>query len=198
MQTRRRPGFSLIELMIALVVTSLIASLAYSVARAGNDTSERLSSHQREGEATAVTFQLIADAVRHAEPGVRGGTDVFEVTNVVGPAGTRSSELTLLTRGIVAPLGSSELWTVHLETTRAGLTIEAGPVSNSEPRIRTVLRNVGALQVRALPRGTGASWTTDWPTPDIAPTAVELTFVTQSAARPLPPLIARVGLERAP
>lgn len=198
METRRRPGFTLIELMIALVVTSLIATLAYSVARAGTDTSERLSRHQTGSEAVSIAFQLISDAVRHAETGVRGGTDVFTVTNMVGPNGARSSELTLLTRGLVAPLGSSDLWTLHLIATPAGLMIEASPVSSPETRIRTVLPNVSAFQVRALPRGAGAFWTDDWATPDVAPTAVELTFVTQSAARLLPPLIARVGLVRAP
>ena len=72
-----RRAFTLIEVLLALVITGLVVTLAYGTAQAGFDTQARLAEYRVVGESDAVVRSLLSDALRHAVDGVRGGEAVF-------------------------------------------------------------------------------------------------------------------------
>jgi prepilin-type N-terminal cleavage/methylation domain-containing protein len=61
----RRRGLTLLELMVAITVTGIVALLAYGSAQAGFDTDERLARVGETSEAEAQFRALVSDALRH-------------------------------------------------------------------------------------------------------------------------------------
>ncbi len=194
----RRRGFTLVEVMIALVVTGLVVSLAYATTQAGVDVEGRLL-HHRDGEERAVAFRsLLTDALRHQVGGLRGGGAVFALADRVTATGTNADSLHLVTRGVVAPLGASAAWDVSIWLAGDTLQLEGHPVdaaSDAVP-IRARLGGVQQFDVQVLGRGLAAAWQEQWPEPDLAPDAIALT-VRHGDVAPLA-LVVRRGLERAP
>src|SRR5215217_2367455 len=72
-----RAGFTLIELMVATVVTGLVTSLAYAAVSAGFDTSDRIEQYHTTVEAQAIVRELLLDALRH--PTEQGGAAMNDV-----------------------------------------------------------------------------------------------------------------------
>jgi prepilin-type N-terminal cleavage/methylation domain-containing protein len=194
-----RRAFTLIEIMVALVVTSLVVSLAYAATQAGFDTEERLTRARDGAESEAVARTLIADALRHAVPGIRGGTPVFTISDVRDAGGGTSHGLRFVTRGLVPPLGTSAPWEMTLWPGPEGLTVRARPLEGSESSgISALLPNVKRIGVRVRSRDHRAGWLGAWTDIDVSPTAVSIAFL-DAAGRPLgPPLVVRIGLEQSP
>jgi prepilin-type N-terminal cleavage/methylation domain-containing protein len=191
----RRNAFTLIEVMVALVVTGLVVSLAYGAAQAGFDTEDRLDAHRAGQERAAAMRTLLADALRHQVEGVRGGDEVFALTDRVAPGGGSADSLCLTTRGMVAPLGGSEAWNVSLWLAGDTLQLLARPLAGGVP-VEARLGKVRTFDVQALGRGLAAGWSGTWPDGDVAPDAVSLTL--GHAALSPSRLVVRRGLERAP
>jgi prepilin-type N-terminal cleavage/methylation domain-containing protein len=193
-----RRAFTLIEIMVALVVTGLVVSLAYAAAQAGFDTEGRLTRARDGAESEAVARALIGDALRHAVSGLRGGTPVFTISDVRDSSGT-SDGLRFLTRGLVPPLGTSAPWEMTLWPGPEGLAVRARPVEGSESSgFSALLPNVKRLDVRVRSRDRRAGWLRAWTDIDVSPTAVSIAFL-DAAGRPVgPPLVVRIGLEQSP
>ncbi|MGZ8470574.1 MAG: PulJ/GspJ family protein, partial [Gemmatirosa sp.] len=73
-----RRGFTLLEVMVALVVSAMVVTLAYGAAQAGFDTEARLREGQAAARATTAWRALLGDALRHVERGVADDDAVFE------------------------------------------------------------------------------------------------------------------------
>jgi prepilin-type N-terminal cleavage/methylation domain-containing protein len=189
--TRQRSAFTLVEVLVALVITGLVTSVAYAALQGGIDTSERLERHHNRTEALFVARGLVASAVRHALPGVRGGPATFTIVR-----GIRSDSLQLLSRGVVEPYGTSAAWLVSVSVARDSLRLTAVPVDGRSAPLTSTVAGVTALRLRALPRGSFAAWTPGWDDPSVAPTAVELSW-TETSGRQVAQVL-RIGLERAP
>ena len=116
--TRRR-GFTLIEVVIALVITGLVVTLAYAAVQGGLDTRDRLARQREQREALVTVRAMIRDALRHALPGVPGGPEVFSLVSRATPAGLASDSVTFLTRGVAAPYGTSVAWRVTVNVDSA-------------------------------------------------------------------------------
>jgi prepilin-type N-terminal cleavage/methylation domain-containing protein len=197
--TRRR-AFTLIEVMVALVVTSLVVSLAYAALRAGLDTGARVGAH-RDGSEAAVSIRALAsDALRHSVEGIRGGADVFQLSDRVGADGTPSDSLRFVSRGVEPPFGSSAPWLVTLWHSDDRVSLLAVPVDAARgvQPIRASLRGVRGLDVQALGRSSIASWSPTWSEPSIAPEAVRLAIPGGDGESLGIPLVVRTGLERTP
>lgn len=191
----RRNAFTLIEVMVALVVTGLVVSLAYGAAQAGFDTEDRLDAHRAGQERAAAMRTLLADALRHQVEGVRGGDEVFALTDRVASGGGSADSLRLATRGLVAPLGGSATWNVSVWLAGDTLRLSARPLAGGVP-VEAWQGEVRSFDVQALGRGLSAEWSGTWPDGDVAPDAVSLTLghASLSPSR----LVVRRGLERAP
>lgn len=193
----RRAGFTLLEVMIALVITGLVVTLAYAAVQGGLDTRERLTAQRERQEALVTVRAMIRDALRHGLPGVPGGPDVFVLVSRVQGDGTPADSVEFLTRGVTAPYGTSTAWRVSVSVDSVGLRFVATPGEADDARafVATV-PGVNGLDVRTVGRGVVASWTSDWSQRSVAPQAAAFTFVGPEG--PVQPLIARLFPERAP
>lgn len=193
--TRRRRGFTLVEVVIGLVITGLVVTLAYAALQGGLDTRDRLA-RQRERRETLVTVRtMIRDALRHAMPGVPGGPEVFSLVNRVTASGRASDSVSFLTRGVTVPYGTSVAWRVSLNVDDAGLHFVAMRDGAGQPLSATV-PGVTELDVQTVGRGVNAAWTSDWAETSVAPQGAALSFAGASGATQ--PLVTRLHLERAP
>ncbi len=194
----RRRGFTLIEVMVSLVITGLVTSLAYAALQAGFDTDARIAAHRDGAGREAVVRALVSDVLRHQVEGVRGGDDVFVLIDRSRSDGAAADSLRVTTRGVVAPLGASAPWTVDIWLSADTLRVEGYPLALDAtiPPLSMRLFGVAGFDVRALGRGLAAVWTSSWPESDVSPDA----FAISMARAGMPPssLTVRRGLERSP
>lgn len=189
----KRRAFTLIEVMVALVVTGLVVSLAYATLQAGLDTTDRLAVARDGDEREIVARSLLTRALRHAVPGTIGGSPVFVLRDQ--PQG---DELQFLTRGVSEPLGVSELWEISLLQTPEGARIAGHEVGNPARSFASTLRRVANVNVRVRGRDFRDGWLESWSAPDRSPIAVSIEFMNADGRRVGAPLLARVGLEGNP
>lgn len=193
-----RRAFTLVEVMIALVVTGLVVTLAYATTQAGFDVEARLDRHRDAGERDVALRAILTDALRHQVDGTRGGDEVFAIADRAAANGASADSLQLTTRGMVAPLGASAQWSVSLWLSGDTLQLEGRPLDAASDAVPVTARLTGVQQfdVQALGRGLAAAWRGDWPEPDVAPDAIALS-VRRAERAPLS-IVVRRGLERAP
>lgn len=185
----RRNAFTLIEVMVALVVTGLVVSMAYASLQAGFETSDRLTAAQGGEEREIVARAMLSRAIRHAVPGALGGQPVFVLRN--SPLG---DELAFRTRGVAEPNGASEVWDVELINETDAVRFNGRAADDAGRSFSALLPRVQRIDVHVRGRDIRDDWFSEWPFVDRSPVAVMITFL-DSLGRASPPLIARVGLE---
>ncbi len=195
----RRRGFTLLEVLVALVVTGLVASLAFGAASAGLDVTARLERVRRDEGGALALRSVLHDALRHAEPG-SGGTDTTfampGTSPTLGAPHDPSVALRFVTRGVRPPLGTGGRWAVELSTSRDGLTLRAAPLDEDATPLRIVAPAVAGLDVSVL-ESVGGPWRDRWSRPDAPPVAVRIRFLDAAGRDALPALIARTRPEGA-
>lgn len=189
----RRAAFTLVEVLVALVVTGLVVSLAYASLQAGLETSDRLAKVQEGAEREMVARALLSRAIRHAVPGTIGGEPVFVLRNEPG-----GDELVFRTRGVAEPLGASNVWEVALLPERDGVRFAGRAASDPGQSFSALLPRVQRIDVRVRGRDYRDGWFEEWSAPDRSPVAVTIAFL-DATGHPLgAPLVARIGLEGNP
>ncbi len=191
-----RGGFTLIELMLALVISSVVITLAYGTVRAGTDTGDRASRVRSGVQARGAAREVLGDALRHVLPGVTGGFRIFELTDSVGPDGLPHDALRFVTRGVVPPFGAGEAWSVGVSADGALIIDAMTEIPREQGRFRAVLNGVHGLDIRVQPQGAGAPWRDVYDDAGRSPRAVWVSFVGPDGRPDGPPLIVRLGLER--
>ena len=177
-----RRGFTLLEVLVALVVTALVVTLSYGAAQAGFDTEARLAERRAAGDALTAWRALLGDAIRHVERGVAEDDAVFVLA---------ADTLRLLTRGVVPPLGTGERWQVTLAPGVDGVRLTAAPAEGTQaPSVSVLVREARGVRVRVLPYAGGA-WTSEWPRPSAAPAAVSVRLLDAAGRALTPALVAR-------
>jgi prepilin-type N-terminal cleavage/methylation domain-containing protein len=189
----KRNAFTLVEVMVALVVTGLVVSIAYASVQAGLETSDRMAVVRTGEERERVTRALLSRAIRHAVPGGIGGQPVFVLRDL--PSG---DELVFRTRGVSEPLGATGVWEVTLLPDQEGMRFTGITLGDSSASFTTLLPRVKGVDIRVLGRDVRDGWFENWPFIDRSPVAVTIAFMDLNG-RPIgPPLISRVGLEGNP
>jgi prepilin-type N-terminal cleavage/methylation domain-containing protein len=185
---RRSDGFTLVEVMLGLVITGVVALLVYGALRTAADTEARLADGRVAARAELAWRAIIADAVR----GVRSSLDYDEPTLVVqdgmGPAGHPADHLMLVTGAGSPPLAPGADWRVSLETGARGLVAEATPLGR--PAASRVLRapeGFTGIDVEVL---AGGRWLDAWPGGRELPRAIRVTFWTAEGPRGMPLVLA--------
>jgi prepilin-type N-terminal cleavage/methylation domain-containing protein len=184
-----RRGFTLIEVMIALVIGSVVVTLAYATLNAGMDVQRRVA-EAREADVTTTAFRaMLIDALRHAVPadardanGLRADAD----------AAGRARSLSFISRGISAPHGGAGLWNVGLTTDSSGVVLNATSLDSSRTPLRLVARGVRSIVVRFL-AADDANWRTAWQDVTRLPAAVELRFLDRDGRETMSALVARTA-----
>lgn len=185
----RRHGFTLIEVMIALLVGSVVVMLAYATLRAGLDVQDRVTTAREADETSTAMRAVMADAIRHAI--TADASDARGLHTDLDPEG-RARSMSFLSRGITAPHGGTAAWRVTLTTDTSGLALAAAPTDPTHTPLRLTSRSATAFAVRFLARD-DAQWRTDWNDPTRLPAAVELRFLDGAGRESMPALVARTA-----
>ncbi len=189
---RSPAGFTLLEVLVALVLASIVALLVYGAARAGSDVEARLATHRRGVQTERAARAVLQDALRNVRLGARADDSTFVLDARRDARGRPVDRLSFKTSGGLPPLTSDANWLVTVEPTPAGLAVVGVPAGvRAAPRLLALLPGVTGLAVRVLARDSAASWAERWSFPALLPRAVELTY--WSAAGPLAPPL-RVAL----
>jgi prepilin-type N-terminal cleavage/methylation domain-containing protein len=184
----KRRGFTLLELMIALVVGSTVVLLAYATLRGGVDTQDRVTRVKDEQETMTVLRAMLSDGMRHAA--VTDGDAVRLASDVDGQA--RSLHFT--SRGIDLPHGASAAWRVVLYSDSTAVLLDAEPISrtNTNQPLRLRAPAARAFAVRFL-APTETEWRDRWEDSTRLPSAVEIQFLDGHRRRIGAPLLVRTA-----
>jgi prepilin-type N-terminal cleavage/methylation domain-containing protein len=178
-----RRGFTLVEVLIALLISSVVVVLAYATLSAGLDTQDRVADARDADAESAAMRAMIGDALRHAVPG--DASDPLGMhSNAAG------SSLHFVTRGIDAPMGGSGRWQVSISIDTAGVSMRAESRDGQRTPLTLTARRGRDLAVRFLP-AVSMDWRDQWEDPSRLPEAVELRFLDAQGHDLMPPLVAR-------
>ena len=184
-----RRGFTLIEVMIALVIGSVVVTLAYATLRAGMDVQTRVS-EAREADVSTTAFRaMLVDALRHAVPGDPRDTRGLHTD---ADASGRTTALVFVSRGVTAPLGGAESWRVGLTTDSAGLVLSMTAIEASRMPLRLAMRGPQSFAVRFLANDE-TTWRAAWNDPTRLPAAVEVRFLDRDGHETTAALVARTS-----
>ncbi len=179
MRRTARSGFTLLELVVTIAVTGVVALLVYGVLDTAVDTERRIAARGEAARTAAGWQSLVASALRNARPAAGGGEAVFLLEEGRSAAGLSADRLTFFTAGGVAPLTSDAEWQVTLGAGRDGVVLAARPVGVAAPERR--VRAPGPLRgvsIRVRGDAPGDPWRDTWPRADELPRGVEIRFQT--------------------
>lgn len=192
MRRARRPsGFTLIEVLVALLIASVVASLSYTVLATAVDTSATVEMAGNELAADARFRALLADALRHPSPAPGVDAPTFVVAHEA-----RGDRVTFTSRGIVPPLGTSESWDVEIWSDSAGVQFEARPSGSESVPVHATLHGASGLEVLTRDGASRRNWVRGWERPGRTPDMVALVW--RSPRTTSVPLVVRTSLEETP
>ncbi|MEO5904393.1 MAG: prepilin-type N-terminal cleavage/methylation domain-containing protein [Gemmatimonadaceae bacterium] len=181
-------GFTLIELIVSIVLTGLVALLAYGSVQAGLDSAGRIETYRRTSESEALARSLIADALRHPADAPSG--ESFEILSTV----ESGDVLQFVSRGVSGPLGAGQLWRVEISPSPHGLQFSAVPLEGILSTIRGGVASLRSIDVRVMRAADEVEWQDHWESTRQFPTAVEITFRDSLGAVAGSPLVVTTGL----
>src|SRR5437016_13025348 len=162
----RACGFTLLEVMVAIVLTSLAVLLAYGAARGSYDAHARLSADLRALQQARALRELLQDALRSARAPQRPGDPRFTL---------HAGRLSFVTAGGGPPLDPDYDWLVTIEPGADGLQLSATPVGRA-PAAQVTIRAPGVTRWDVRARLAGASgWLEEGPMTTVPPSAVAIT-----------------------
>ncbi len=179
-----RRGFTLLELLVAIVLAGVVALLVYGTSRAAFDTETRLAASRRDWQSQRAMRTLLEDALRNARPPLRPGDPggAFQLHAQTSERGVPRDRLTFVTRGGFPPLTGDADWRMTVEATPAGVSVSAVPLGvRAAARVAGLLPGVTGVEIRVQSPG-GGPWIRQWAFPAAFPRAVLLTFWSDSAA----------------
>jgi len=186
---KSRRGFTLLDVMIALLIGSVVVLLGYGTLGAGLDIEARVSAARDVDAATTAFRATLTDALRHAVSGDGSATGgVSTTTNGTG----ETTRLSFMSRGVTQPLGGSEIWQVDLGSDSTGVTLDARPADLAQSVLHLSARGPRAFAVRFLPRD-DAAWRDGWNDPTRLPAAVEVRFLDAAGRDVSAALVARTA-----
>ncbi len=179
---RARAGFTLLELLVAIVLVGVVALLVYGVAGVAADTQQRLVDKQRVLQSENAMRATIHDALRNARPARRRGDTAFFLENRYDADGRPLDRLSFVTAGGLPPLTADADWAVTLEPSSSGLVMVATAVGVvAPPRVVVGLPGITGLDVQVQEMTHERGWSDRWRFPALVPRALALTYWTDDA-----------------
>lgn len=186
-----RRGFTLLEMIVAIVVTSVVALLVYGVADASFTTRARLDERRHALQTERGMRLILNEALRNARPAVRPGDQAFVLDDARDARGRPADRLTFVATGGFPPLTDESQWVVRLEPTADGVTLSALPLGVRGAHARLLGRLAGTTGVDVRVRDAGSSeWRSNWSFVSIVPAAVEVTFTSDAGVVGVPVRVA--------
>jgi prepilin-type N-terminal cleavage/methylation domain-containing protein len=176
-----KAGFTLIEVLVSIVLTSVIALLVFGAVQAARDTQARSGEEWRSMQ-RSVNFRLfIVSALAGSQSSLLESDSVFVLENRVGPRGIPQDRLTFVTSGDIAPLSPGADWQVSMRPTSNGLRVQGRPIGTRlADRILGEIPGITGLAIRVQDASFGVAWSDQWAFPTSLPDAVELTYWTET------------------
>jgi prepilin-type N-terminal cleavage/methylation domain-containing protein len=175
-------GFTLIEVLVSIVLTSVIVLLVYGVAQVARDIQARTGDEWRSIQ-LALTWRLFIErALAGSQSSPLAPDSVFVLESRVDRGGIPQDRLTFVAPGEFAPLSPGADWIVKLEPTPSGLRLQGKPMGTRlADRVLGEVPGVTGLAVRVQDASFGVmTWSDQWDFPAALPDAVELTYWTHS------------------
>jgi len=193
---RRRSGFTLLEVIVAITVTGLALTTAGMALTAARNTAARIQMHEARTEADSRVRALLTDMLRHAP----AAEQVDEPLLVVERSGG-TPVLRFLSNGVGEPYGTGGTWLVEVTARDSMLVVRATPTGRDREAtpLTATLSSVSGFEVRVLEHATALdapAWRADWPLALDRPRAIELTWRLSSNDAPMPLRVVLAPLER--
>ena len=183
----RRPGFTLIEVMVSIVLVAVVSLLVYGAAQAARDTQTRIADERHTLQRALAMRLLLESAIRGAQTAMLAPDTMFVLESRVSVRGIPQDRLTFVASGDLPPLNPGADWAVSLEPTREGLRLTGAPMGVRTPsRTLALLPGITGLAVRVRDPGVAPDWLQEWNFPEVLPAAVELTYWTDSGTVGVP------------
>lgn len=185
---RGRQGFTLLELVVGLVLTGVVALLVYGAATVALDTETRV----REREATARAEWAWRAVVEDALKNLRVNSDYPRATLIVepgqGPVAARGDRIHFITAGGTPPLTGDADWDVTIESAADGLALTAIPIGVDAPARRLLAPPLFVgVRVQVFDEQPGPAWLDRWDDRRSLPRALALTYLSETG--PLYPAV---------
>jgi hypothetical protein len=160
--------------MVALMLTSLVALVAYAAAHLSLETRARLDEDLGTVQSTRIVREVLQDALRNTRTPQRPG----DTTYAFALAGGR---LTFVAAGAGPPFDPDYDWRITVQADSGMLELVGSPVGRA-PAARVALRAPGVTRfdVQLLPPN-GSEWVSEWPSRAVMPRAVTVTLLYQDA-----------------
>lgn len=166
--TGNEAGFTLLEVIVALILTSLVVMLAYGTAQVSFDAKARLGAERRALQGQRAARQMLADALRNVQPPQRPTDPPFEL---------RADRLSFVAAGGATPLDPDYDWLISVGPAGDRVALVAKPLGNAPAQeISFTLPQVTRWDVRVLVPGNTLGWLREWPAGSVLPRAVEMRF----------------------
>jgi prepilin-type N-terminal cleavage/methylation domain-containing protein len=166
---RRRRGFTLLEVMVAIVLTGIVVVVAYAMAQAAADARARLTTQLRDVQSARAAREMLRDALRNARaPGHAGDPR--------GGILLSNGTLSFVAAGGATPLDPDYDWRFTIAPAPGGLTVTAVAMGHAEPaQVVFSVPDVTRWRVWLL-ASDGQTWRSDWSEPKLMPRAAVLAF----------------------
>src|SRR2546422_308133 len=163
----RPSGFTLLEVMLAIVLTGLVVLLAYGAAQVSYDAQARLRANIGALQEARALRELLQDALRGARAPQRPGDARFTL---------HAGRLSFVTAGGGPPFDPDYDWLVTIGPGEGGLEFSATPVGRAPATVVTFrVPSVTRWDVRAL-APSQSLWLEEWPQTTLLPRAVAITM----------------------
>lgn len=177
-----RGGFTLLEVLLALTLTAVAATVAGAALQTARQAASRVSAFRETTEPAQQLHDALQDLLRHAPPAERVDEALFALRN-----GPTSDTLVFLSRGVQQPFGTGATWRVHLYGDSTGLHLRAEQLTSSatastaaytaEAPLEWLVPNATDFAVTVASfEGAGLTWRRDWPLARARPAAVRVSW----------------------
>jgi prepilin-type N-terminal cleavage/methylation domain-containing protein len=164
---RSRAGFTLLEVMVAIVLTSLVALMAYGAARVSVEARGGLARHLRTVQEARAVREVLQDVLRNVRPPERPQDPKFILD---------AGRLSFAAAGAGPPFDADYDWLITVQPDSGGLQLVAKPIGRA-PAAQLAFRLPGVTrwEVQVLAPG-GSEWLPEWPTGSMMPRVVAVTL----------------------
>lgn len=185
----RPSGFTLIEVMVAIVLMSVVALTAYGAARVSFDAHARLGGALRTQQRVRATRELLQDVLRNARMPQRSEDTTFAL---------HGEHLSFVAAGAGPPFDPDYDWRITIGPDSGGLELVAVPLGRGPPtEVRLHLPDVTRWEVQVL-ASDEPTWlrvwpAAAWPAATSVPRAVAITLWDRSGSVDVPLEVALVS-----